>query len=49
MTGGARSVIHSLMFGEIGIVVVLAIICASVLSFASLLWGGALLNSMVLQ
>lgn len=47
--GGARGVINSLMFAEIGIVVVLAIICASVLSVASLLWGGALLNSMVLQ
>jgi len=47
--GGARGVINSLMFAEIGIVVVLAIICAGVLSVASLLWGGALLNSMVLQ
>jgi putative ABC transport system permease protein len=47
--GGSRASIRSLVFAEMGIVLLLAVGLAGVLSVASLVWGDALFNSIMLQ
>ncbi len=46
--GGARACVRGLMFAEMGIVLLLAVVFAGLLSLASLIWGDLLFNSIVL-
>jgi putative ABC transport system permease protein len=47
--GGARALVRSLMIAEMGIVLLMAVGCAGLLTVASLVFGDALFNNVVLR